>query len=159
MFKAEGLVRKHIKYIHHIKIHWCHMGVIFMPKHQIWKILQCVHILSLIMLFHTGNVYCGAVLTVVVSIFLTKKQLENMRKQHPQLGFTFTTSLDVPAWASGSERNTSLFPMLGVTSSILQFLKPKNFQKRRLQMFRPTRSSKFSRCWVTVSWGVLVQKN
>ena len=66
-----------------------------MPKHQIWKILQCAHILSLIMYFHTGNVYYGAVPTVLVSIFLTKKKLKTMKKQHPQLGFTFTTSLDV----------------------------------------------------------------
>ena len=45
--------------------------------------------------FHTGNVYCNAVLTVLVSILLTKKQLKNMKKQHPQLGFTFITSSDV----------------------------------------------------------------
>ena len=66
-----------------------------MPKHQIWKMLQRAHILSLSMHFHTENVYCGAVLTVLVSIFLTKKQLKSMKKQHPQLGFTFITSLDV----------------------------------------------------------------
>ena len=71
------------------------MEVIFMPKHQIWQMLQCAHILSLIMLFHTGNVYFSAVLNVLVSIFLTKKQLKNMIKQHSQLGFTFTTSLEV----------------------------------------------------------------
>ena len=45
--------------------------------------------------FHTGNMYCGAVLTVLVSIFLTTKKTKNMKKQHPQLGFTFITSLDV----------------------------------------------------------------
>ena len=45
--------------------------------------------------FHTGNVYCGSVLTALVSIFLTNKELKNMKKQHPQLGFTFITSLDV----------------------------------------------------------------
>ena len=66
-----------------------------MPKHLIFKMLYFAHILSLIMHFHTGNVYCGAVLTVLVSIFMTKKQLKNMKKQHPQLGFTFTASLDV----------------------------------------------------------------
>ena len=66
-----------------------------MPHHQIWQMLQCAHILSLIMYCHTGNVYCGAVLTDLVSIFLTKKQLKNMTKIYPQLGFTFTTSLDV----------------------------------------------------------------
>ena len=71
------------------------MEVIFMPKHQILQMLQCAHILSLSMQFHTGNVYCDAVLTVLVSIFLTKKQLKNMKKQHPQLGFTFITSSDV----------------------------------------------------------------
>ena len=66
-----------------------------MPKHQIWQILQCAHILSLSMQFHTGNVYYGAVLTVVVSIFLTNKQPQIMTKQHPQLGFKFITSSDV----------------------------------------------------------------
>ena len=70
------------------------MGVIFMTKHLIWQIQQCAHILILIMLFHTGNMYCGAVPTVLVLIFLTKKQIKNMKKQHPQLGFTFITSLD-----------------------------------------------------------------
>ena len=66
-----------------------------MPKHQISQMLQCAHILSLSMHFHTENVYCDAVLTVLVLIFLTKKQLKIMKKIHPQLGFTFITSLDV----------------------------------------------------------------
>ena len=48
-----------------------------MPKHQIWQMLQCAHILSQIMHFHTENLYCDAVLTVLVSIFLTKKQQKN----------------------------------------------------------------------------------
>ena len=95
ILKSEGLVIKHITYIQHIKIQWFHMEVIFMPKHLIWKIQQCAHILILIMQFHTVNVYCGAVPTVLVSIFLTKKELKNMTKQNPQLGFTFTTSLDI----------------------------------------------------------------
>ena len=71
------------------------MEIIFMPKHQIWQMLQCENILSLSMHCHTGNMYRGDVLTVLVPILLTKKQLKNMTKQHPQLGFTFTTSLDV----------------------------------------------------------------
>ena len=71
------------------------MGVIFMPKHLIFKMQQCAHIHILIMHFHTGNVYCGDAPTVLVLIFLTKKQIKNTNKQHPQLGFTFITSLDV----------------------------------------------------------------
>ena len=71
------------------------MEVIFMPQHQIWKMLQCAHILSLIMHFHTVNMYCGAVLNFHTSIFLIKKQIKNMKKQHSQLGFTFITSLYV----------------------------------------------------------------
>ena len=59
------------------------------------EMLQCAHIISLSMHFYTGNVYCGAVLTILVSIFLTKKQLKDMTKKHPKLGFKFTTSLDV----------------------------------------------------------------
>ena len=69
------------------------MGFIFMPKRMIWQRLQYEHILSLIMHLHTGNVYCDDVPIVLVLIFLTKKQLKNMKKQHPQLGFTCTTSL------------------------------------------------------------------
>ena len=94
MLKAEGLVRKHITYIQHIKIHSCHTVVIFMPKHLIWKMQQCAHILSMIMYFHTGNVYYSDVPTVHVSIFLTKKQMKSTKKQLPQYGFTFITSLD-----------------------------------------------------------------
>ena len=66
-----------------------------MPKHIIWQMRQCALILVMIMHFHTVNVYYGAVPTVHVSIFLTKKQIKNMKKLHPQLGFTFITSLDV----------------------------------------------------------------
>ena len=53
------------------------------------------HILNLSIHFHTGNVYCNAVMTVHESIFLIKKFQINMTKLHPQLGFTFITSLDV----------------------------------------------------------------
>ena len=71
------------------------MGVIFMTKHMIWKRLQYAHILILIMHFHTGNVYCGAVPNGHVSIFITKKHIIIIQKRHPQLGFTIITSLDV----------------------------------------------------------------
>ena len=68
------------------------MEVIFTPKHLVWQSLQCVHILSLIMHVHTGNVYYDDVLTFHVTIFLTKKQIISIQTQHPQLGFTFITS-------------------------------------------------------------------
>ena len=45
--------------------------------------------------FHTGNFCFRAVPNVYVSIFLTKKQIKKMKKQYPQLGFTFIRSLDV----------------------------------------------------------------
>ena len=83
MFKGERLVKNHITFMKHINIQWCHMGVIFMPKRLICKRLQCAHILSLIMHFHTGNVYWVDVPTVHISIFLAKKQIKNMKKQHP----------------------------------------------------------------------------
>ena len=95
ILKVEGLARKNITYMKHIKIQWCHMNVIFTPKHMIWHKLQCAHILSLIMHLHTGKVYCGAVPNVHVSIFLTKKQIICINRQHPQYGFTFITSLDI----------------------------------------------------------------
>ena len=71
------------------------MGVIFMPNNLICQMQQSELIIILIINFHTGNVYCDAVLTVHVSIFLTKKQLKSMKKLHPLLGFTFITSLEV----------------------------------------------------------------
>ena len=58
------------------------MYVIFMPKHLLWQRPQCVHILSLIMNFHTVNMYCSAVITVRVSIFLTDRQIISIQKQH-----------------------------------------------------------------------------
>ena len=71
------------------------MDVIIIQNYLICKRLKCVHILSLIMHFHTGNVYFYAVMTVHVPIFLTKKQMVSIQKQQPQLGFTFITSLRV----------------------------------------------------------------
>ena len=93
MLKTEGLVKKKIAYMKHIKIHWCHMDVIFMSKRLIWKSLQCMHILILIMHYHTVNVSCDAVLNIHVSIILTKKHMVGIHTQHPQLGFTFITYL------------------------------------------------------------------
>ena len=66
-----------------------------MPNCLIWKMLQCAHILSIIMHFHTGNMHCGVVLNVHISIFLTNKQIKNMKKKHPQYSFTFIKLLDV----------------------------------------------------------------
>ena len=77
--KAKGLVRKHITYIY-INRKWSHVGVIFMPKHLIRQMQQCAFILILIMHFHTGNLYCGDVPTVIVLIFLTKKKMKKMKK-------------------------------------------------------------------------------
>ena len=71
------------------------MGVIFMSKHMIWQMRKCALILIRIMHFHNINVYYGAVPTVHVFILLNNKKIKNMKKQHPQLGFTFITSLDV----------------------------------------------------------------
>ena len=44
------------------------------------------------------------------------------------------TNFDIPAWASGSERNTLVFHMLGVTGSGPQFRKSENFRKGRLDV-------------------------
>ena len=113
-------MRKHITYIQHIKIQWCHTRVIFMPKHLIWKMQQCAHILSLIMIFHSGNVYCSAVPTVhwktrkyftCVNNNLYQMNIQNIHQKrasddgdnniwfsyqflhtsHPKVGFSHTT--------------------------------------------------------------------
>ena len=70
------------------------MGVIFMPNRLIWQMRQCELIIILIMHCHIGNVYYSDVTTFHVLIFLTKKRTKNMKKQHPQLGFSFITSLE-----------------------------------------------------------------
>ena len=36
IFKTEGLMKNKTVYMKHIKIHSCHMGVIFMPKYMMW---------------------------------------------------------------------------------------------------------------------------
>ena len=140
------------------------MDVIFMPNHQIWKMLQCAHILSLIMHFYTGNVYCGAVLTVLVSIFLTKKQLKNMKKQHPQLGFTFTLlqiqticttlrcSLKTSGWKhfrGETKRNNKLDSHLHLPSLLLGFTGNKTFTS-------PSCCSLLGACWLLLVTSVLL---
>ena len=80
MIKAEGLVKNYITCMKHIRIQWCNMGVIFIPNHLIWQNLQCAHIHSMIMHFHTEEVYCGDVPTFHLSIFLTKKQIKKWMK-------------------------------------------------------------------------------
>ena len=39
--------------------------------------------------------YCDVMMTIHVSIFLTKKQIISIQKQHPQFGFAFIASLHV----------------------------------------------------------------
>ena len=86
--KTEVLVKDKIAYIKHIKIHSCHMGVIFMPNYLIWQGQQYVHIHSQIMHYHTGNVYCDVVTNFQVLIFLTKKQMINILTLDLQFDFT-----------------------------------------------------------------------
>ena len=71
------------------------MAVILIPKHMMRKRLQYAHILSMIMHFHTVNVFCGVAMNVHISVLLNNKKFKNMKKQHPQLGFTLITFLDV----------------------------------------------------------------
>ena len=130
MLKIQGLVKKKITYMKQIKIQWFHMDVIFMPKHLIWRRIQGVYIPSLIMHSHTGNVYCGVVLTVNISIFLTKKQITSFKKQHPQFGFTFITSLHVVLLMVEFHWKTKKY----VTCV------NKNFQQMYLQKYTPEKS-------------------
>ena len=64
-----------------------------MLNNLILQRLQCAHILSILMNFHTQNAYCGAVTNFYVSIFLIKKQITSIHKQHLQLGFTLIISI------------------------------------------------------------------
>ena len=65
-----------------------------MPKHLIWKMQQCAHILILIMHLNTGKfvLRCCA---ECPCINIPDQETNKMTKQHPQLGFTFITSSDV----------------------------------------------------------------
>ena len=89
ILKPEGLVKKQITYMKHIKVQSCLMGIIFVPKHMIWKRQKCVHIHSQIINYHTGNVYFDVVLNFRVLIFLTKKHIISITIQPLQLVFTF----------------------------------------------------------------------
>ena len=84
MLKTEGLVKNKICIYETYKIQWCHMKVILVPKHLIWKRLQYVHILSLIMYYLTRNFYFNVVINVHVSILLTKKWIISNHTQHTQ---------------------------------------------------------------------------
>ena len=75
MPKTEGLGKKQIAYMKHIKIQSYHMGAIFTPKHLIWQRQQYVRIHSQIMRYHTGDVYCGVVPNYQALISLTRKQI------------------------------------------------------------------------------------
>ena len=88
MIKTEDLVKNQISYMKHIKIQSCVMGVILMPKHITWQRQQCVLTNSLIMRYHTGNVYWDVLPNVLVLIFLTRKQMISIPT--PVLHFVFT---------------------------------------------------------------------
>ena len=71
------------------------MGVIFIPNHLIWQMQQCAHILILIMHFHTRNVYFWCCADCPCINLPDQETTKKMKKQHPQLGFTFITALEV----------------------------------------------------------------
>ena len=89
MLKTEGLGKKQIVYMKHIKIQSCHMGVIFTPKHITWQRKQYVHTNSQIMRYHTRNVYCDGVPNVQALIFLNRKQMIIIPTPVLQKLFTF----------------------------------------------------------------------
>ena len=130
MLKTEGLVKKHITYMKHIKF----SDATWMSYlcQSIWYVkgCKCVHILGLIVHCHTGNVSCGAVLTVHVSIFLTNKQIISIQTQHPQYGFTFIISLCVVLLMVEFRWNTRKY----VTSV------NKNLQQTNLNIYTPEKS-------------------
>ena len=51
------------------------MGVVFTPKHITWQRKQCVLTHSMIMRYHTENVYWNVVPNFLVLIFLASKQM------------------------------------------------------------------------------------
>ena len=75
ILKTEGLGGKQIADTKLIKIQSCPMGVIFTPKNMTRQRQQFVLTHSLIMRYHTGNVYCDVFPNVLALIFLTKKQM------------------------------------------------------------------------------------
>ena len=63
------------------------MGIIFMQKHLIWSMRKCAIILILIIHFHTGNVYYGAVPIFCVLIFLIKNKTKKHEETTPSIRF------------------------------------------------------------------------
>ena len=57
------------------KIQSCHMSVIFKPKNMIWQSQKFMQPHSLIMRYHTGNVYWDVVPNVLESTLLNRKQM------------------------------------------------------------------------------------
>ena len=89
MLKTEGLEKKQIKIMKHIKIYLCHMVIIFTPNHMIWQRQQLLRIHIQIMSYHTVNVHCGVLSNVQVFIFLTKKQIISIPTPVLQFVLTF----------------------------------------------------------------------
>ena len=95
MIKSEGLMKKHITYMKHIKIivmpHGRH---IYAKAYGMAKATMCKYPQSDHTLPHWKYVLrcCNDCPCINISDQETTK---NMKKQHPQLGFTFITSLDV----------------------------------------------------------------
>ena len=116
--------KRKFAYTKHMRIKWCHMYVIFMPNHLLWKRRQYVHIFSMIIHCHTRNVYCNAVITFHVSIFLTKKQIISIQIQHLQYSFTFITSLRVELLMVEFKWNTEKY-----VASLNNNLQQTNLQK------------------------------
>ena len=57
MLKTEGLGKNQIAPMKLKKIKSCHMGFIFTPNNMTWQRKQCVLTHSMIMRYHTGNLY------------------------------------------------------------------------------------------------------
>ena len=85
ILKTEVLGKNKIAYMKLIKIQSCYMGIIFTPKHMTWQRQSCVLTHSLIMRYHTGNVYWDVVTNVPVLILFASKQMISI----PTLVFQF----------------------------------------------------------------------
>ena len=93
--KQEVWGKSKFAYMKLIKIHSCHTGVIFTPRHMTRKRQQCVHTHSQIMRDHIGNVYCDVVPNSQALIFPPSKQMISIPTTVLQFVLTFIILLHV----------------------------------------------------------------
>ena len=79
MHKTEGLVKRPIVYLIHIKILSCHIESILFRHHLTWQCQKCVNIHNKSMHYHIGNMFWFVVCNVHGLIFQVQNQIRKIK--------------------------------------------------------------------------------